>query len=283
MRLSCSPLMFFREMAIDRTLSVEEWFAIAADIGLAGSEMHYRCLRSLEPAYLAGVARCAQEHGLAISQFICAPDFGHPDPGIRAREVASFERHVEAAAALNAFSVRVTAGPARPDVSAQQAAEWVAECFRSRVEHARKHGIWLTYENHYKDFFWPEPDLSASQSVFLDILGRLADTDLKVNFDCSNSLMLGEDPLVLLGQVVPRVVHVHCSDRRALFEYTHAVPGEGLVDFPNIFRTLHQAGYDGWLSIEYNGPEGLDGVRRAKAYLERTWDAAVGDPTGAPA
>jgi 3-hexulose-6-phosphate synthase/6-phospho-3-hexuloisomerase len=50
------------------------------------------------------------------------------------------------------------------------------------------------------------------------------------------------------------------------------VAGEGLVDYPGIFKILKRAGYDGWLSIEYNGVEGLEGLKRAIAYIQRTWE-----------
>jgi len=134
--------------------------------------------------------------------------------------------------------------------------------------------VWLAFENHYKDYLWDRPDFSMRHEIFLGILDRLQHTSLKVNFDCANPFMIGENPVALLELVVNRVVHVHCSDRAVPFESTHAVPGEGLVDYHSLFGILKGAAYDGWLSIEYNGPGGLECVKRGIAYVRKTWNEA---------
>ena len=272
MRLSCDPILFFQEMALDRTMSLEDWFKMAADLGLAGTEIQHNCLHSHEPDYLEHIADAVRKAGLGVSQFISAPDFASPDPEHRAQEIQKLKRHIDIAAFFGACCVRVTAGQEYPDVPLEQGIAWVVESFRECLEYADQKGVWLAYENHFKDYFWERPDFSMMYEIYLEILERLRDTSLKVNFDCANPIMIGENPVALLRKVVDRVVHVHCTDRATPFEYTHAVAGEGLVDYPSVFKILKRAGYDGWLSIEYNGPEGLEGLKRAIAYIRKTWE-----------
>ncbi len=279
MKLSCNPLLFFKDIAVDRTMSLNDWFETAADLGLEGTEVQHCCLQSLEADYLAQIAGAASKNGLEVSQFISAPDFVNPDERLRRQQVLTLEWHIDAAALLGAHCVRITAGQEYPDVSTEQGIARVVDSFLECLEYAGRKTVWLAYENHYKDYFWDRPDFSARGEVFLEILDELRDTPLKVNFDCANPIMVGEDPVRLLERVADRVVHVHCTDRAKPFEYTHSVPGEGMVDYPSVFGILHRAGFDGWLSIEYNGTEGLAGLKRAVGNIRGIWQM-TGSPWG---
>ncbi len=270
MRFSAVPMIFFKPMVLDRTMTLEAWFPIAASLGLDGTEIHDRSLASLDPEYLDHIGQELSDHGLVVSQLVGASDFTHPDPNVREREIAITKRNIDAAARLGATCVRVTAGQAHPGVSREQGIAWAVAGLREAVEYAESRGVWAAYEDHYKDYFWERPDFSQRGEIFLEILDRLRDTPLKVNFDFGNPVMIGEDPLALLREVVDRVVHVHCSDRHQ-GEYPHQIAGEGSVDFPAGFRILHDAGYDGWLSSEYNGTQGLEGLKRSLEYLRSTW------------
>jgi sugar phosphate isomerase/epimerase len=104
-----------------------------------------------------------------------------------------------------------------------------------------------------------------------------------VNYDPSNTLLAGEDPLELLRRVRHRVVTMHASDRY-LAEGTledlrreedsvgyakrlrHGEIGRGLNDYDAIFTELKAAGFDGWISIE-DGVLGLDQLKRSAEFL----------------
>lgn len=274
MRFSAVPVIFFKSIVLERTMKLEEWFPLAASLELDGTEIHDRMLESFEPAYLDHIGQELARYDLRVSQLVGAADFTHPDPDVRACELGVTKRNIDAAARLDATCVRVTAGQAHPGVSRKQGVAWAAEGLRAAVEYAETCGVWVAYEDHYKDYFWERPDFSQRGEIFLEIVDRLRDTPLKINFDFGNPVMIGEDPLALLRQVVDRVVHVHCSDRFK-GEYPHRIAGEGAVGFPAGFRILREAGYDGWLSSEYNGTEGMEGLRRSLEYLRRTWAAVV--------
>ena len=269
--LAAVPIIYFEALALDRSMDLPEWFAIARELGLDGTEIHHRSLRSHEPAYVEALGEDLRRSGLEVSQIVGAADLTHPDPDVREAEVASTLANVDLAVALGAECVRVTAGQTHPDVAHAQGVALAVDGIRRVGEYARERGVRAAYENHYKDYFWPRPDFSQRADVFLEILDQLRDAPVGVNFDCSNQVMIGEDPVELLRQVRHRVVHVHCSDRVAPNEYLHAVTGEGIVDYPAIFRLLREGGYDGWLSVEYNGTEGLDGLRRSVENVRRLW------------
>lgn len=269
--LAAVPIIYFEALALDRSMELSEWFSVARDLGLDGTEIHHRSLRSHERAHVEAVGEDLRRSGLAVSQIVGAADLTHPDPAVRETEVAATLLNVDLAVALGAECVRVTAGQTHVEVSHAQGVALAVDGIRRVGEYADARGVRAAYENHYKDYFWPQPDFSQRAAVFLEILDQLRDTPVGVNFDCSNQVMIGEDPVQLLRQVCDRVVHVHCSDRVAPNEYLHAVTGEGIVDYPAIFRLLREVGYDGWLSIEYNGTQGLDGLRRSVENVRRLW------------
>jgi sugar phosphate isomerase/epimerase len=271
-------MIFFKPMVLDRTMRLEEWFPIAASLGVDGTEIHDRSLASFEPAYVESIGQAIADHGLVVSQLVGAADLTNPNPDVRAHELAITRRNIDVAARLRATCVRATAGQAHPGISHEQGVTWATEGLRTAVEYAGSRGVWVAYEDHYKDYFWERPDFSQRGEVFLEIIDRLRETPLKVNFDFGNPVMIGEDPVALLRHVVDRVVHVHCSDRFQ-GEYPHRIAGEGSADFPEGFRILRSAGYDGWLSSEYNGTQGVEGLEQSLDYLRRTWTAVTSEET----
>ncbi len=264
-------MIYFKDMVLERTMEPPEWFEIAAGLGLEATEVHDRYLRSYEPRYLEELAEQIRNRGLAVSQVIGAADLTNPDPEQRDVALTATRKNLDAAAILGATCVRLTAGQEHTGQSHADGVRLAVDGMQRALEYAETKGVYLAFENHYKDYFWPEPDFSRHTATFLEILDSIRDTAIKVNFDCSNQVVNGEDPVALLRQVRGYVVHVHCSDRVAPNAYPHAVTGEGVVDFPTIFGLLREIGYAGWLSVEYGGDEGLDGLRRSILNVRRLW------------
>jgi sugar phosphate isomerase/epimerase len=109
-----------------------------------------------------------------------------------------------------------------------------------------------------------------------------------VNYDPSNAIIAGDDPLALLEAVAPRVVSMHASDRyleggtladlRRIEADPHAgyanilkhgVIGRGMNDYDRIFSILARHNFRGWISIE-DGPDpktGMQDLRESAAFL----------------
>ena len=128
----------------------------------------------------------------------------------------------------------------------------------------------LILENHYKDGFWKFPEFAQKMDVFLSLLDAIpASPNFGVNYDPSNAIIAGDDPIALLEAVKSRVVSMHASDRffeggtaadlRKLEAHPsmgyapilrHGVVGKGLNDYDKIFSILKSVGFNGWISIE---------------------------------
>ena len=193
---------------------------------------------------------------------------------------------------------RVLSGQRRPEVSRQDGLRYAAESIEACMPHAAAAGVTLIIENHYKDNYWQYPEFAQKIDVFCDLVDRIDSPHFGVNYDPSNTILAGEDPLELLERVKHRVVTMHASDRY-LAEGTiedlrreedsvgyakrlsHGEIGKGMNDYDAIFGTLAGVGFDGWISIE-DGVDGMDQLRKRGllAPQDRTALAAVKDEGG---
>ena len=181
---------------------------------------------------------------------------------------------------------RVLTGQRYPQLSHEQGIEWVAQAIDQILPAARTNDIILGLENHYKDGYWEYPEFAQKQAVFLAVLEAIPERrHFGVQYDPSNAIVAGDDPLDLLRRVADRVVSMHASDRYLLDGTTlddmrqydgslgyapnllHGVTGQGLNDYDAIFTILAAVGYKGWVSIE-DGMNGLDDMRQSIDFLK---------------
>jgi hexulose-6-phosphate isomerase len=84
--------------------------------------------------------------------------------------------------------------------------------------------------------------------VFHDVMRRIGDTSVRVNFDIGNSASLGYAPQDELSNLGPFLGSVHIKDR-VLGGAT--VPlGTGNADFPTCFRKFREHGFDRWFILQ---------------------------------
>jgi len=246
--------------------TLEEIIEQAYVFGLRHMEIYRGFLQSREASYLRHIRALLDRNELGVSQITCAPDFTHPDRAVRNAEFAEMLEWIEVACALGATGLRVTAGCAYDGVGREDAIRWAVENLSRLGERAEPRGIRLGFENHYRDKRWTNNDFAFRTPEFLDIFEGLRDTPVGVNFDTSNQLMTGDDPLQVLEAVKHKVWHMHASDR-APGEYTHTVIGKGAVSFDALFRCLAGIAYAGFISLEDGQTEGEEGTLRSLAFV----------------
>lgn len=266
MRTSCIPICFFGRMLSEKSLSLEDWIRMAADIGLDGIEMYKPYLESLDDdTYLRRMSVAVREAGLEVSMFTSYADLSNPDEAEQQRQLDSIRRDVELARIFETSIVRMTCGRWPDGPSRDETLRTVADGLRQAADAAAGSGVTIAVEDH--------PDVGTRIEDFLEILELVDDERLKVNLDTSNPMVSSQSAADLAPQVAERVVHVHVSDRHANLE--HAIAGEGDVDFPTIFGILHEAGFDGWLSLEAGGPPEVESVVRGIDYIKQAWAATT--------
>ncbi len=270
-------------------MTVFEWIAMAKPLDADGLEMYEGFFTSLEPGYLDTVGDAIRDAGFAMPMLCCSPDFTNPDADERKRAVDKEIVLVRVTRRLGGPRAvcRVLSGQRYPGVSREQGLTWVVECIEKVLPVARECDVVLGLENHYKDGFWKYAEFAQKQDVFLDLVNAISDrTHFGVQYDPSNAVVAGDDPVELLRAVADRVVSMHASDRYLADGATlddlkqadgtigyspnlrHGVTGKGLNDYDAIFRILASANYRGWVSIE-DGMNGLDEMAESLAFLRR--------------
>ena len=284
MKLAAFPKCFMDQLVVDRTMTIFEWIEMAADLPVDGLEMYDGFLESLDEAYLSDVRSALRRRNFEMPMLCCSSDFTKTDVGERRREVEHQKRMIDVTARLDGCFCRVLSGQRRPEVSRQQGVAWVVECIRALLDYAAERNVVLAMENHYKDNYWAHPEFAQRSDVFLEIANRIDSPWFGVQYDPSNAILAGEDPIGLLERVKNRVVTMHASDRYLQPGHTleelrrveeslgyagilaHGVVGKGLNNYPRIFQILREVGYQGWISIE-DGLNGLEEIKESALFL----------------
>jgi sugar phosphate isomerase/epimerase len=284
-KLAAFPKAWLDDLCVKGTMSLREWIELGASLMVDGLEF-YSGFADLQKSADAPKTyrRMAEDHGLVVPMFCCSPDFTHPDPAFRQKQVDLEKSWIDVTAELGGGYCRVLSGQRRPEVSRAEGLRYAADCIRACLPHAQSQNVTLIIENHYKDGYWQHPEFAQKMDVFCDLVDLVGEhPQFGVNYDPSNTILAGEDPLELLERVKHRVVTMHASDRY-LSEGTmedlrreedvvgyaarlrHGEIGKGMNDYDAILSTLKPAGFDGWISIE-DGVDGVDQLRRSVTCL----------------
>ena len=291
LNLSAFPKCYLEQIA-NGQMSVFEWISMARQLVADGLEMYTGFFTSVEEGYLACVSEALQESSFAMPMLCCSPDLTAPSAAERKLEIERQGHMIAVARRLGGPGTvcRILTGQRYPDVSWEQGREWVLEAIDALLPVAREQEIILGLENHYKDGFWKYPEFAQKRDRFLDIVNSVVDrTNFGVQYDPSNALVAGDDPIELLKEVAPRVVSMHASDRYlgdgttieslrqsdGTLGYSpslkHGVTGKGLNNYEAIFQILSEHNYRGWVSIE-DGMNGMEEMADSLAFLRAITD-----------
>ena len=285
-QLSAFPKAFARSLSRDGSMTLREWIDVAAPLGLDGLEYYSEFLELADPAGWPAARRAVEASGMVIPMLCCSPDFAHPDPEFRRHQIEKEKTWIRMAAALGAKFCRVLSGQRRPEVTREQGLDFVVRSIEACLPDAEACGVTLVIENHYKDEFWTYPEFAQKMDLFCELIGRIRHPHFAVNYDPSNAILAGDDPIELLRRVKDRVATMHASDR-SLIEGTledlrreeggvegyakrlrHGTIGQGLNDYDAIFRELKSVGFDSWISIE-DGVDGMEQLVESVGFLRR--------------
>ncbi len=284
-RISLFPKCWFDEFCRGERDYVE-WIYQAADLDGEGIEHYDGFFKSLRPEDVDPVIRAQEKTGQVSSLLCFSPDFTHPDADERARQVERQKQAIDLAVRVGSRHCRTLSGQRYPDMRREDGIARTVDGISRSLDYAAQRGVILCMENHYKDSNWRYPEFAQPEDIFLEIIDRIDSPYFGVQYDPSNALVGGFDPLTFLDKVKHRVVSMHASDRYLAdgatlddirtadgsFGYSdklkHGETGKGLNDYDTIFRTLASVGYDGWISIE-DGMNGLDEIKRSAAFLKR--------------
>lgn len=282
-KISVFPKCFFDQLCSGE-LDVIEWIHAAAQLGAEGTEHYDGFFKSLRRVDVEPVRRAMHDTGQVTSMLCFSPDFTHPDPEERRRQVERQKAAIDACVTLGTRYCRTLSGQNYPGMTRREGIERTADGILTSLEYAERRGVILCMENHYKDGNWTYPEFAQPEDIYLEIIERIDSPCFGVQYDPSNAVVGGYDPIAFLEKVKHRVVTMHASDRYLAAGATledlrqadgtigysdqllHGVTGQGLNDYDAIFRILSGIGFSGWISVE-DGVNGLDEIRDSVEFL----------------
>lgn len=115
-----------------------------------------------------------------------------------------------------------------------------ADVLRAAGEHAKSAGVIFALEalNRFECY------LINTMSDLAAYVARVGHPNVQGMYDTFHANIEEADLLGCIARSMACIAHVHIS------ENDRGTPGRGHIPFENVLRTLRQAGYDGWLTIE---------------------------------
>lgn len=283
-QLAAFPKAWMDSLCIDGSMTLTEWVELSEKLDVDGLEFYCDFLDLKDKSGWSTYRTMVEDQGRTIPMLCCSPDFTHPDKHFRQEQIDKEKNWIDMCGILGGTFCRVLSGQRRPEVSREEGINYAAECIEACIPYAADQGITLIIENHYKDNYWSYPEFAQHMDVFCDLVARIDSPHFGVNYDPSNTILAGEDPLELLDRIKDRVVTMHASDRFMLDgniedlrkeemdslgyaqRLSHGEIGKGLNDYDAIFGTLKEVGFDGWVSIE-DGVDGFEQMQRSVTFL----------------
>ena len=282
--ISVFPKCYFDELVAGR-MDYVRWIHDAVTLGGEGVEHYDEFFRSYDAKDVDPVLEAMRETGQRTSMLCFSPDFTHPDPAERDRQVERQKRAIDLAVRLGTRYCRTLTGQRHPGMSRGEGIARAVEGIQRSLEYAVRRDVVLCLENHYKVGDWLYPEFAQPEDIFLEIVGRIDSPHFGVQYDPSNAVVAGFDPVAFLEKIKHRVVTMHASDRYLVpgtmmeeiraadgtvgypDKLRHGETGQGLNDYDAIFRVLAGVGFAGWISVE-DGMNGLDELRRSVDFLK---------------
>jgi sugar phosphate isomerase/epimerase len=129
---------------------------------------------------------------------------------------------------------------------------------------AKSYDIKVAIHNHGpEDKRWPRP-----QDAYAAVKSR--DKRLGLCIDIGHTTRTGTDPVQACRECRDRLFDMHVKDLASKTEKESQVEvGRGVIDFPALFRTLIEIGYQGQVGLEYeiNSKNPLPGMIESMAYM----------------
>ena len=248
----------FRKALGDGSLSYLDLVDLAVDHGIDGidSTVYWFPREDLD-GFLAAFRRKAYLAAVELPSIAIRTDLCRPDERAQEREVAWLRHWVDVSYRLGSSHIRVFGGNVPQGSSEDEAAGWVAEILKRAGDYAAGKGVVLGLENH--------GGITARAERIIQIVRAADHPNVGINLDTGN---FRSDPYQQIEMCLPYAVNSQFKvDIRD--EDGNHTPS----DWDRIVRMFADAGYRGYLALEYEAAE--DPFVAVPRHLARLRDLAA--------
>jgi sugar phosphate isomerase/epimerase len=213
-----------------------------------------------DTAYLSELKKRADDQGVTnvLIMIDGEGDLSAPSRDERTKAVENHKKWVDAAAALGCHAIRINTGDHYSPDHTQEA----AEACRALTEYGAQHQIAVICENHGGPSSWPDALIALIKAVDHPNFGTLPDFG---NFPPRSPAAKGGpkvvDPYEAVARMMPYAKGVSAKS------YAFGPDGkETTLDYARLLKIVTDAGYHGYVGVEYEGqapePEGILATRK---------------------
>lgn len=278
MRLAVSMWSYVRAVQAGR-MDIPGFIREAKRAGADGVELLTYFYK--DPVVDRALAKQAlEETGLPCPIYSISQNFAKLDPAVRTAELEKIKFGVGEAKFYGSEVVRVFAGDVAEGITFDMARGWIIEGLVAASLYAAEHGVRLALENHGSLAGRGE----QVRGLIEEVRAKSGTDVLGANPDTGNFLLVGQQSHEAIAEVAQYAHMVHFKDfapapddhtgfaytGREGERYVGTAVGEGRVDLARCIHELRVAGFDGWLSVEYEGEEAPEtAVARSIASAKR--------------
>jgi len=227
----------------------------AAAMGFDGVEILHQMMPTEDNGYCQALKHRAFVNGLSLMGFSIHQGFVSPDPALRQKNIEHTLKCIELAYRMGIPTLRLNTGrwgtirsfddlmanrgiePVLDGFTEEQGFQWCIDSIAQLLPRAQECGVCMGLENHW--------GLGRTAEGVLRIVDAIRSPWLKVTLDTGNFL---DDQYAQAERMAPQAVLVQAK--------TYYGGGEWYtldIDYPRVARILREAGYRGWVSLEYEG------------------------------
>jgi len=194
---------------------------------------------------LDAVRAAGQEHGVRVAAF--GMDTGGPLTTARDIDalMTGVAESVEAAEKLGVKRLICTTGDEQPGRSRKEQHEMIVAKLQAAAPLLEDAGVTAVLEPLNVRVDHPGYYLVTTQEA-LEIVDEVASPNVKLLFDVYHQHISEGNVIRNLTENLAQIGHIHVADHPGRHE-----PGTGELDYGVIFRKLDEAGYMGWVGLEY--------------------------------
>ena len=216
--------------------------------------------------------------------------FNSPDSKTREEELKNLKNAIDVASYLECHFMRIYGGSRlvekKEDNTPELLKQYLIESIIDACNYAEKKDVYLVIENHFNT-------LTETALQTVDIIKSIDHSHAGILYDQANlTFFYAEDYEDAINLQAPYIKYVHVKDlffklEDKRFEASSVftvdkskrnvysrILGEGIIPWPKILSKLHEIGYRGYLSIEYERrwhaedlPPAKEGMKKSAEYL----------------
>ncbi len=233
-------------------MTMEDFIRKAVELRVDGVDMTAYYLKSTDAEYLDGLRHLAYKNAVPFSGSACGVSMVQADPSKRAQSLTEIKKWVDVTDRLGASHLRVFAGELPAGAMLQQGVDWTVETMKAATDYSGKKGITLGLEDH--------SGVTQRADVCLEIMHRVNSPYAGINLDVTNFIPTPtQDVYAQIAACIPYATNTHIRDR---FEYDKSP-----VDLDRVWKLFAQAGFKGYMSAEFEGPDADTGVPKLVAQI----------------